>query len=765
MGKGINIFHEIEEKENIIVGIIGGGSIGEKVKEKLEEKGCQVIFKRILSPLFYNADYIFIFEKGLDVKDIRKHLRHRKSKFLLVSERYRDIDKNRLGQVLGEDIEKSKNVRLIFIGDIRMWDEEKLGQTLLWAMFAKLQDSPTLDFAKEGVEEERKREVKKVNIKFPRINILWVRSFLISVLILSPILFVLFNFFSLYGSLKNFQDYLFRGDLEGAKLYLRKSEGDLRVNNFFLNSLSVVLGPLGESTLGDWKKINTAANKTLETGEDGLMAIEMFQSYKDRIGDETLAVKDEDIKRIGQLMIKTKKNFIEMRENISRVNLAFFPKETLLSQINRGGEYIQTLEKFMPFMEKLFDGGSYKFLILFQNNMELRPTGGFIGSYAILNIERGRVTDFKIHDVYDADGKLLAHVEPPLPIREYMSQPNWFLRDSNFDPDFMLSAQQAEWFLEKELSEKFDVVMGVNFNVLKEILKITGPVYLPDYREYITADNVFIKATTYIQKGFFPGSTAKGDFLGSVGKAIFNVIIQREVSMLNLLPVINERLDEKDILIYFHDEILQNKIEEYGWGGRIIDLECNVNYCLADYLAIIEANLGVNKANLYVQKKVELVKKFLDGSDIETRIKIVYTNSSPSEVFPSGSYKNYNRIYVPRGVVISEARIDGKEVERLDIRDYEKDKSEVGMWVVVGPQKKVEVDIAYTQASGFSPEYKVYQFFYQKQPGENVSSINVDFDFPKNWKVKPRNFSFENNKFIYITDSAYDRVFMLDVER
>src|SRR3989344_3523757 len=163
MVKVQKIFHEIESIEKILVGIIGGGSIGEKLKEKLEGKGCQVIFKRILSPLFYNCDYIFIFEKGLDIRDIKKHLRHRKSKFLLISERYSEIDKNRLGQVLREDMERSKNVRLIFIGDIRMWGEEKLAQTLMWAMFAKSGDSPTLDFAKEGAETGQKTSRGKMN--------------------------------------------------------------------------------------------------------------------------------------------------------------------------------------------------------------------------------------------------------------------------------------------------------------------------------------------------------------------------------------------------------------------------------------------------------------------------------------------------------------------------------------------------------------------------------------------------------------------------
>jgi len=64
--------------------------------------------------------------------------------------------------------------------------------------------------------------------------------------------------------------------------------------------------------------------------------------------------------------------------------------------------------------------------------MELRPGGGFIGSYGILTMDKGKVSDFKIHDVYDADGKLKASIEPQFPVRRYLKLPHLFLRDSNF---------------------------------------------------------------------------------------------------------------------------------------------------------------------------------------------------------------------------------------------------------------------------------------------------------------------------------------------
>ncbi len=764
MGKVRKIFQEIVSEERILVGIIGKGEIVEKLKKELEDKNCEVLVGTYYSTLLDGCRYIFIFEGLLDEKILRKQLKQRGIRFLVVSERFRETEKKRLLHILREELERRNNTKLIFVGDIRMWDREKLSQILMWAMFAKSPNSSTFDFAKEGIDQEEKLTSRKINLKVPSLNFFWSKYVVILLLILSPILVILFNFLSIYGNLKNFKNYAVSGDFERASIYMRKSEEDVKINNFILNTLVNLSGPLGESVFPNWKKINSSLNKVIDIGKDGLSGALVVNSYKNGLIGGNIVWEKKDIEIIKDILEKSRRNLVDIRDNLATVDLMLFPKEQILELINRAGDIVQTGEKFIPILEKISEG-EYNFLVLFQNNMELRPTGGFIGSYALFRVSMGRVENVEIHDVYDADGKLLAHVDPPMPIREYMMQPNWFLRDSNFDPDFMLSAQQAQWFLEKETGERVDGVVGVNFNVLKEVLKITGPVYIADYKEYITADNIFIKATTYIQKGFFPGSTAKRDFLSAMVRGVFNTLISRSAgNMIRLLTMVDKSLDEKDILIYTQDETLQKIIEGYGWGGRMVDVYCTLVNCFADYLSIIEANLGVNKANLYVEKKVDMVKRFGENGEMETEVKISYTNSSPSEVFPSGSYKNYLRFYIPRGAVISLIEIDGKEVTRLDIREYEKDKSEVGMWVVVAPQKRVEVKMKYT-LFGFSPEYKVYQFFYQKQPGENVSSVKVNFDVPRGWKITPRNFSFEKNSFVYNTDSEYDRVFVVDVGR
>src|SRR5574340_1269627 len=132
-------------------------------------------------------------------------------------------------------------------------------------------------------------------------------------------------------------------------------------------------------------------------------------------------------------------------------------------------------------------------MVLFQTNMELRPTGGFIGSFGLLTFDNGRMSELNVSDVYSADGQLKGHIDPPAPIHDYLGEANWWFRDSNWDPDFPTSAKRAEWFLDKEIDQKVDGVFAIDLGLIKDALRLTGPIFLADYNMDVTSDNLYEK--------------------------------------------------------------------------------------------------------------------------------------------------------------------------------------------------------------------------------------------------------------------------------
>lgn len=370
------------------------------------------------------------------------------------------------------------------------------------------------------------------------------------------------------------------------------------------------------------------------------------------------------------------------------------------------------------------------FLLIFQNNSELRPTGGFIGSFGWVTFSQGRLLEFKTEDVYTADGQLKGHVEPPLPIKKYLSQENWYLRDSNFAPDFYESATQAEWFLKHEMNLEFDGVFAFDLNAVAQVLRGVGGVYVSDYSEEVTADNLFLKTQTASETGFFPGSTQKRDFIGSLTRSLFIKLTSDRISWPLLIHGIKNSLDEKHALLYFHNESAQKLVEEAGWAGRIASVSCTSQNCIPDYLMLVEANLGINKANFLVSRTASLTitrgQQFLSHE-----FTVNFVNQSDDYVYPGGTYFSYTRVLLPKNASLSKISFGGAEIkkEEITIEDYQ-DKLSVGFPIRISGKDSKQLLVSYSIPS--SPSAQTIELLVQKQPGVSTYPLSITVNADKN---------------------------------
>jgi hypothetical protein len=317
---------------------------------------------------------------------------------------------------------------------------------------------------------------------------------------------------------------------------------------------------------------------------------------------------------------------------------------------------LEAITDFLTFYEAVsgFDRDR-RYLVLFQNAAELRPTGGFIGSVGILEMSNGMISRFDINDVYDLDGQLKGHVEPPEALKVMMGTEHWYLRDSNWSPDFRQSGSKAQWFYETVTGEKLDGVIAVSSLVLTDILSLTGPVYLPDYNETITQDEFYNQSEKIIQKNFFPGSTQKRNFLGSLSDALKKSLSQDLVAQ--ILPLFNlasTALRDGTVLFYSPNETLAALAKRSGWDGSFED---SSSLCLAEkqqslnctplFNGWVDANLSVSKLDNLLARSAEMEIVHRDQALSETKIKYHYL---PEKVPPEKAslyYRNANRTYLP----------------------------------------------------------------------------------------------------------------------
>ncbi|MCX6793946.1 MAG: DUF4012 domain-containing protein [Candidatus Gottesmanbacteria bacterium] len=390
------------------------------------------------------------------------------------------------------------------------------------------------------------------------------------------------------------------------------------------------------------------------------------------------------------------------------------------------------------------------YLILLQNSSELRPTGGFIGSVAIASFEDGRMTDLQVQDVYTFDGQLKGHVEPPMPVRELLGQEHWYLRDSNWDPDFAASAARAAWFYQKETGSSVDGVFALNTPFVVEILKATGPVDLPDYNDRVTADNFYGKSLYYTQNDFFPGSTQKKDFLGTLMRALITKITtSRTTNMTVLFRAVTASLAGHDFLMMFGSPELQSLIEHYSWAGRVpfttgcIGVE--VGSCSFDPLITVEANMGVNKVNYFITRTLDRQVTINPNGSISETATITINNTSGQD--RGLSYRTYVRFLLPPDAAVAGVTFDGAPVQPrkdttkppvfpyLERTDVSSDSYVLGIGVDIAAGSETQLTITYTRDNvvRFGTTGAVVDLFTQKQPGVSATPVHTVIRYPVSW--------------------------------
>ncbi len=373
-------------------------------------------------------------------------------------------------------------------------------------------------------------------------------------------------------------------------------------------------------------------------------------------------------------------------------------------------------------------------LLLLENSNELRPGGGFIGSLARLHFHHGQLVDFQVNDVYQADGHLEGHVEPPMPLRRYLGEGNWYLRDSNWSADFPTAAQAASWFLEKEMKEKPTLVVGVTLNAIQDLLAAIGPLKLPAIGEEISAANLFARAEFYAEKNSFPGSRQKANFLNLLGEQILAGFKNGRYGGKTVARALFKSLREKKIILWFADPKPAAICRQQNWDGAVVHLRPQKN-TVNDYLYLVEANLGVNKANYFLRRSLALK---IDPGDhfLRQQLEISYENNAQNQNWPGGDYKNYLRVFLPPKSQLESVRLLDETGQAITIADDDIQQKfafgyqEIGLWFTVPVRSRRRLLLSYRlPLPPLGPRWQL-AFYWQKQPGAGASPLTLLLNFP-----------------------------------
>lgn len=373
-----------------------------------------------------------------------------------------------------------------------------------------------------------------------------------------------------------------------------------------------------------------------------------------------------------------------------------------------------------------------RYFVVFQNDKELRPTGGFITAYAVFLINKGKMQVESAGDIYKLDSSGSSKIFPPKPFMDHLNVFKLYLRDSNFEPDFVISMKQFEALYNPiRGNSDYDGIIALDTHVLVEAMKILGPI--PAYGTNFTVEpdsrcngcpNVIYELEDIVGKRVGYIREDRKDIIG----VLLYQIMQKSLGISpsqywgRLFQMALSEIEQKHILVYLHDVNAQTGAESLNMAGRIKDFS-------GDYLHINDANLGGAKANMFVTQAVKQDYQIGNDGSILKTVTIEYKNPQPGSpgcnletggVCLNGIMPDWLRIYVPKGSELVEFK--GSEDKPKTSEAFGKTMFEG--FLTVKPLGSSQVVVKYRLPMKYDKGAGLTVLL-QKQPGTNENDYTI----------------------------------------
>ncbi|MFA7088347.1 MAG: DUF4012 domain-containing protein, partial [Patescibacteria group bacterium] len=531
--------------------------------------------------------------------------------------------------------------------------------------------------------------------------------------------------------------------------------------------------PIASSYYHDGQNLIKIGDDALETGEIVIKAIEPYQDFLGFKGEATsssettedrIAFLTQSIESILPHFDLIESKINEIDTLINQIDINRYPQEykgiPLHTDFNKAREMIGEIKNYVsnskPILREvpwlLGKDDIRNYLVIFQNDGELRPSGGFWTAYTTLKVDNGKIIPGVSSNIYDLDDKLSSTTPAPRIIKSYhINVPYLNLRDSNLSPDFPIDAQIFLDGYYKAMGKRttFDAVIALDTQFLVDLVKVLGKLDTrvgtftsdPDPRcdgcPKIIYDLEWIagRPRNYIE------ADRKG-FLGPLMQSLLANALGSEKDKIGpLAQAFFNNLNQKHILFYFTPPEIQEAALKANIAGHIMQTNDNI-----DYFHLNDANFASAKSNIFITQKINHEITTKDGN-IEHKITITYTNPSKASncnlekgdlCLNAAAYRNLFRFYLPLGSEL--IKMTGSEIEPLKYEELGKQVFEgfYGNKYPLYANSSSKVSIQYTTSIKASKNYSLYL---QKQPGTKA----VEYELSVNGG-DPEKFSWEADK-------------------
>lgn len=511
--------------------------------------------------------------------------------------------------------------------------------------------------------------------------------------------------------------------------------------------------PFASAYFNDSQSVMTAALAGVDAASEMIIAIE---PYSDLLGFKTDANTQVEVKSIEDrivFIVKTLDKILPQldsvstkvsvaREQINSIDPNRYPEtfagKSVRSKIIQLQAAVDSAYSVMtqakPLIsilpELLGDSAPKTYMLLFQNDGELRPTGGFMTAYAFLRVSKGKIEPLGSYNIYDIDSRFTKNVTPPDPIKKYLNESRWYLRNMNFSPDFKVSMDTfTKYYYDVPGVTKIDGIIALDTEVPVRILKLLGPIGVGGWGNFSAEidKRCDCPQVVYVLEDMItkPVAGVRPDRKAVLGPLMHSMLANMMGSPKSKWPQFLqlglEAINQKHLLFYFFDEKMQTASESFNAAGRIRPYEF-------DYLHLSDANFGGAKSDVFIKREIEQ-EITQDGDKYLKKVSITYTNPQKGsncnleagQLCLNGVYRDYVRLYVPKGSVLK--RVVGSEVKEQTFEDL--DKTVFEAFFTMRPESSSKLVFEYElPVLNLSP----YRMMIQKQAGVNQIKHSISLD-------------------------------------
>lgn len=393
---------------------------------------------------------------------------------------------------------------------------------------------------------------------------------------------------------------------------------------------------------------------------------------------------------------------------------------SLKSTVSDSAQLLSQAKPLIKLLPDLLGNPNPKtYMILFQNDAELRPTGGFMTAYAFMRITKGKMELLSSYDIYDLDARFNKKVPAPAAIQKYLNETYLNLRNSNMSPDFKVSMDTFyKYYRDIPGLPHPDGIIAIDTQLPVNILKVIGPIGVGGWGNFGPQNDPHCDCPQVVyaleEIADRPVAGIKVGRKAVLGPLMHSMMANAMGSPKHLWPkLLNVALDaikQKHLLFYFLEDKTQVIAEDFNAAGRIKP------YAF-DYLHINDANLGGAKTDMFLTRSVEQDIEKSNGTYTKT-ISITYNNPKKGsncnleagQLCLNGTYRDYIRLFVPKGSKL--ISVVGSEVKEQVSEDL--DKTVFEAFFTMRPESQSKIVFKYE----LPPlDLNPYKILIQKQPG------------------------------------------------